>query len=520
MVHFGFSYIGVIWLIMLFVPNGFWAKNKPTDYDKYVGNENKILLMFERAGEVLCSMLCLIFSDFNIRFTSIWSLWLLASFILMVLYELYWIRYFKSGKTMADMYSSYAGFPVAGASLPCVAFLFLGIYGTNIFMIIAALILSVGHIGIHLMHRKEVVPAKPVGRLKKVLRVIAAIPVVLILLITFVAIAGRNINWFKNYIDTSKGVNECIYVPIGGQEQYMVIRGKDVSNPVILYLHGGPAGPDSPISNTFTDPLVDDYTVVCWDQRGCGRTYFRNKDIDPDNSTVSYEQALSDVDQVVDYLRDRFDTDKVIVIGHSYGSLIGSVYAHEHPEKVTAFIGIGQVVDCVRSDELSYQDALSVAASRGEDTSALEAAYAEYLQGTGLADYLKLRTATEPYHPAELTADTFKLAFFSPYSGVDDIRWFMVQMDFDGLYELNRPLYDMVYDFSAYDQGMEYEVPVFFISGDRDFTCNYTLAEQYCNDITAPAKGFVAMHGCGHCPHYILPEEWAQTVKDMLSGVI
>ena len=519
MVHFGFSYIGVIWLLMLFVPNIIWAKNQPEDYEKYAKNENKVLLMFERAGEVLCSMLCLIFSDLNIRLGSIWSMWLLISFVFMVLYELYWIRYFKSPKTMADMYSSYAGFPVAGASLPCAAFFCLGIYGTNIFLIIASIILSVGHIGIHLMHRNEVVPKKKRKLSHRIIKVVLAIPVILILGITIVAIAGRNINWFKGYIDTSKGVNECIYVPIGGQEQYMVIRGKDVSNPVILYLHGGPAGPDSPICQVFTDPLIDDYTVVCWDQRGCGRTYFKNKDIDPDNSTVSYEQALLDIDEVVDYLRDRFGTDKVIVIGHSYGSLVGSVYAHEHPEKVTAFIGIGQVVDCVRSDELSYQDALSVAESRGEDTSALEAAYAEYLQGSTLADYLELRTATDPYHPAKLMHNSLALAFFSPYAGVDDIRWLMVQIDFDGLYELNRPLYDMIYDFDIYDLGTEYEVPVFFISGDRDFTCNYTLAEQYCSDVTAPAKGFTAMHDCGHCPHYILPEEWADIVKDYLSQI-
>ena len=127
MVHFGFSYIGLLYIVMLLVPNFIWAKNKPTDYDKYVVNENKILLAFERAGEALTMTFSLIFTDFNLRPFTIWSLWLAASFLLMVLYELYWIRYFRSPKTMADMYSSFAGFPVAGASLPVIAFFFLGI---------------------------------------------------------------------------------------------------------------------------------------------------------------------------------------------------------------------------------------------------------------------------------------------------------------------------------------------------------------------------------------------------------
>ena len=158
--HFGFSYVGVIYLLMIFIPNIFWAKNQPKDYDKYVGNENKVLLLFERMGEVLTSALCLVFSDFNIRTDSLWALWLLVSFIFMVLYELYWIRYFRSEKTMADMYSSFLFFPVAGASLPCLGFFTLGIYGKNIFLMVAAVILSIGHIGIHLMHRKEALAEK------------------------------------------------------------------------------------------------------------------------------------------------------------------------------------------------------------------------------------------------------------------------------------------------------------------------------------------------------------------------
>ena len=154
-IHFGFSYIGLIFLVMLMLPNMIWSKNKPKDYDKYVKSEDKILLLFERIGQVLVTCLSLIFSDFNIIKISSWTIVLLIAFILMILYEIYWIRYFRSNKTMKDMYCSLFGIPVAGATLPVMAFLLLGIYGKNIFLIVSTIILGIGHIGIHLNHKRE-----------------------------------------------------------------------------------------------------------------------------------------------------------------------------------------------------------------------------------------------------------------------------------------------------------------------------------------------------------------------------
>lgn len=154
--HLGFSYVGLVYLLMLFLPNIFWTRNQPLDYEKYVINENKVLLGFERTGEVLACCFALIFSDYNINDISIWSLWLLVSFITMLLYECYWIRYFKSPKTLKDFYSSILGVPVAGATLPVSAFFLLGIYGKNPLLMTATVILGIGHIGIHAGHYREI----------------------------------------------------------------------------------------------------------------------------------------------------------------------------------------------------------------------------------------------------------------------------------------------------------------------------------------------------------------------------
>lgn len=156
MIHFGFSYIGFVFLLMLFIPNMIWTKHKPQDYEKYVIKENKVLLLFERVGEILVCAISLIFTDFNWRKPNLWSVWLLLAVLAMILYEGYWIRYFRSGRTMGDFYASFLGVPVAGASLPVAAFFFLGIYGANFFLLVATIVLGIGHIGIHLAHRKEV----------------------------------------------------------------------------------------------------------------------------------------------------------------------------------------------------------------------------------------------------------------------------------------------------------------------------------------------------------------------------
>lgn len=156
MFHFGFSYMGLIFLVMLFIPNILWTKHKPKDYEKYVGNENKILLLLERTGEILVSCFSLIFTDFNPHGLELRSVWLMLAALAMLLYEGYWIRYFRSRQEMTDFYSSFLGIPVAGASLPVAAFFFLGIYGSNFLLIFATIILGTGHIGIHLSHRREV----------------------------------------------------------------------------------------------------------------------------------------------------------------------------------------------------------------------------------------------------------------------------------------------------------------------------------------------------------------------------
>lgn len=149
--HFGFSYIGLLFLVLLMVPNLIWTRYKPADYS--AAGENRVLAALERVGEVCTVCTALLFSDTNPHGWSAWSWWLVAACGCMALYEVWWVRYFRSKKTLADFYCSLLGVPVAGATLPVAAFFLLGIYGRVVWLMLSAVILGVGHIGIHLQHQ-------------------------------------------------------------------------------------------------------------------------------------------------------------------------------------------------------------------------------------------------------------------------------------------------------------------------------------------------------------------------------
>ena len=168
---FGFSYVGAVFLLCLLVPNLLWTRCRPRDYAP--SGESRPLLAMERTGQVWVTCAALVFQDFNLRPWTPWSWWLIGAAALMVLYELWWLRYFRSERTMADFTASLLGIPVAGASLPVAAFFLLGvpvagaalpvaaffllgIYGRAVWMLLGVTVLGIGHIGIHLRHRREI----------------------------------------------------------------------------------------------------------------------------------------------------------------------------------------------------------------------------------------------------------------------------------------------------------------------------------------------------------------------------
>lgn len=151
--QFGFSAVGVLFLALLFLPNLLWTKCRPDGYDPK--GENKLLLALERVGQVLVTVLLVCLRNLHFHPWTAWSGWLAAAGVLMLLYEGFWLRYFRGGHTLEDFYGSFCGVPVAGAALPVLAVLCLGLYGRSLWLLLAGVLLGIGHIGIHLRHKKD-----------------------------------------------------------------------------------------------------------------------------------------------------------------------------------------------------------------------------------------------------------------------------------------------------------------------------------------------------------------------------
>lgn len=161
-------------------------------------------------------------------------------------------------------------------------------------------------------------------------------------------------------IVTADGVDEQMMIEIGGIQQWVHVRGRHRTNPVILFVHGGPAFTTSPVAYHFMRDWEEYFTVVQWDQRGAGKTYAAN---DPDKvrGTMNVDRFVSDIAELAAFLRDRYGQRKIILMGHSFGTVIGVKAAQSYPELFHAYVGSGQFVNFTRSEALGYEATLEAA---------------------------------------------------------------------------------------------------------------------------------------------------------------
>ena len=160
------------------------------------------------------------------------------------------------------------------------------------------------------------------------------------------------------------GVQDTHTVPIGGIDQVVTVRGMDRGNPILLYLHGGPASPMMPAAWTFQKPWEDYFTVVQWDQRASGRTY-RANDSASVAATITIDRYVSDAIELIDWLRATYGKRKIVLVGHSWGTVIGMRVLLERPELLHAYVGIGQIIRPLTDEAIGYRHALERARAEG-----------------------------------------------------------------------------------------------------------------------------------------------------------
>ncbi|MBQ9308229.1 MAG: hypothetical protein IJ229_09910, partial [Clostridia bacterium] len=278
----GFSYVGFVYAIMLLFPYLRERRKLPEEDRRCARPEGGVLRVCQRIGAILTCAVGLLFSDFNLREWTLWSLWLCASMLCMACYVLY---HLSRGRDRS-------GRLFAGAICPVLVFLFLGIYGVNVWLMLASVLYGIGNIGLRLLAAREEAVYEKKRPVRRILRFTGVLFASLLLIALLLPIGARDIRFMKHWANFAKGVDEQTYLSIGGQEQYVLMMGRDVTNPVIVYLHGGPAAPDTMVMYTFADQLMDSFTFVGWDQRGAGRAYYRNRASDPNNRTATFASAL------------------------------------------------------------------------------------------------------------------------------------------------------------------------------------------------------------------------------------
>jgi len=165
-------------------------------------------------------------------------------------------------------------------------------------------------------------------------------------------------------IKTPNGISSLEEITLGNVQQWIFIRGTDQNNPVLLFLHGGPGAPLLGMSSSrkYDAEFIKHFTVVHWDQRGAGKSY--NRDI-PVNS-MTLDRFVEDCNELIDYLLNRFHTQKVFIVAHSGGTIIGIKTAYKYPEKIHAYVGVAQVINEYEGQKVSYDFLVEEAEKSGD----------------------------------------------------------------------------------------------------------------------------------------------------------
>lgn len=337
--------------------------------------------------------------------------------------------------------------------------------------------------------------------MKKIGRFILNI-ITIFLIIILVVLGFRVYNVFMESPRGDGSVYKDEMVDINGIPQYLLTRGENQDNPVVLVLHGGPATPTSAISYYYQHDLEDEYTFVNWDQRGSGRTYYASPIAGQD---VTTEHLLADIDVIVERLQNEYNEDKIIILSHSWGSILGNLYTQDYPEKVNRHIAVGQYINS-QDDKVAADFASELAMKSGDEESVAAINQAvEKLQSEpmSLENLSALREQTDKYLPNGESMNVFQqfwLALTSPDVGIDDVKYYYTLITQpDEILQEQTGLIDTMSTFDAYNS-MRFEVPYYFISGDEDWVTPYTLVEDYAAEITAPDVDFVEIPQSGHLP--------------------
>lgn len=298
-------------------------------------------------------------------------------------------------------------------------------------------------------------------------------------------------------------------VEINGTRQTIYLAGASRDNPVLLWLDGGPGGSEVGWVRPYLGPLHEHFTIVCWDQRGTAASYRAGRD------GLTVEQFTDDVIALSKLLAARFNQEKIFLVGHSWGSVIGLLAAHRQPQLFHAYIGAAQQVNAVENDTIGYEMILEGAKAAG-DTKVVrimeEIGYPPYVKtledGSVVPDgdaYFQVLSRLYHYSPPA-PADVYHCSekmFLAPEHSLFD-RINLIRGVVRGVKQIYPQLADLDFERDI----TELACPLFLINGRYDYSCVATISERWYNKVAAPVKGLLWLEDSGHNAVYSEADEF------------
>ncbi|MGD9375438.1 MAG: alpha/beta hydrolase [Anaerolineae bacterium] len=295
---------------------------------------------------------------------------------------------------------------------------------------------------------------------------------------------------------------------IGGVQQWVAIRGRDRSNPVILYLHGGPGTPETAWLHHYNANLEDHFVVVAWEQRGAGKSYAA--DIPPESMTL--ESFIADAHELTQILKKRFHVPKIYLVGHSWGACLGLLTAARYAQDYYAYVAVSQPVCLADNEEVSYQWVLDTAIARGNHKAVrqLQAIgrpqQGRYSQGfQAVATKGKwIRALGGTLYGRNALPVLLGVLLRSPiYNGLDLFSYIR------GEQLTVRHLWSSI---EALDlrQSSQLELPLYLFHGKGDYQAIYPLAKTWFDAVQAPRKEIVALDRVAHGALFEAPDRFLE----------
>lgn len=317
-------------------------------------------------------------------------------------------------------------------------------------------------------------------------------------------------------------LDEKLYIDVNGDLQNIHIRSNKKDGEVLLFVHGGPGVPDRGWVMPKQSKYLADYCImVCWDQRMAGINY-RKKDAD---KSIAIDDMVEDMHAVVNYLRDRFNKDKIYFVGHSWGTILGVSYLTKYPETIKAYVGMGQFVNGELNEKLSYDFVVNYAK--------------EHNNKKALKDLEKIGAPIKGMYGNEDTwFDSMMIQrnYMTKFGGgcykekesifTSVLVPFLTSHEYPiipglyryakGSYHCLRKLWKEVVSLELDRNVKELKVPVYLFQGDHDQNTPTVLAKKWFDELKAPYKEFVPFHESAHSPIKEEDELWGKTLVEKL----